>query len=108
MATIKITKLQELENQLATVQEAYEEELAKEKSNAIAQVLDLVKRFKLEPADLGLSAYRASETKTKRAAAKPKYKIPNSTNTWTGRGKPPKAIADYEANGGKRANLLIG
>lgn len=42
-----------------------------------------------------------------RSAVKPKYKDPNSDSTWTGRGKAPNWIIEYEKKGQMRAQFLI-
>ena len=49
-----------------------------------------------------------TEKSDKRSAVSPKYAPPeNPGSTWTGRGKPPKWLAEMEAAGRKREEFLI-
>jgi len=48
------------------------------------------------------------ENSDKRSAVEPKYIHPkNSSLTWTGRGKAPKWVVEYEADGKNHSDLLI-
>jgi len=48
----------------------------------------------------------AATKKTKQAVA-PKYRDPETGNTWTGRGKPPRWLSDAEQAGKNRDDFLI-
>lgn len=48
---------------------------------------------------------RTSKRKGKKAPAK--FRDPKSGNSWSGRGLTPVWLRDFEANGGKRADLAV-
>lgn len=59
--------------------------------------------------ELGVSLEELFEMKSKRkTTAAAKYRHPEDKSlTWTGRGRVPKWLVEYEAQGGNRADLLI-
>lgn len=75
----------QLENQ---IKEARDKELA----NAIEQVRSLVSEFELTEQDVFPPA-RSKRPGTAGSKVAPKYKNPQTGETWTGRGKAPKWIA---------------
>lgn len=51
---------------------------------------------------------KAKGPKTGKGSVPPKYRNPaNESDTWTGRGKPPRWMADYLAKGKKKEDFLI-
>ena len=77
---------EELEAKIAEARNA-------EVASAIAQVRQLVLDYSLTERDV-LGGVRTSSAKGSTVA--PKYKDPVTGATWTGRGKPPRWIADKE------------
>jgi len=77
---------EELEAKIADARNA-------EIANAIAQVRQLVLDYSLTERDV-FGGVRTSSAKGSTVA--PKYKDPVTGATWTGRGKPPRWIADKE------------
>lgn len=52
-----------------------------------------------------LKSAKPSSRKGSKVAAK--YRDPRTSKTWSGRGRPPVWILEYENNGGAREDLLI-
>jgi DNA-binding protein H-NS len=92
------------------------------KSKSISQVRALMKKLNVSITDLDHSIQhstsnqkahkvRSSEiqkaTKSARPPVLPKYKHPQTTETWTGRGKPPKWLAALLAQGHAKEAFLI-
>ncbi len=69
----------------------------RELSSAITQVRELVAEFDLSPQDVFPSA-RSPRAATGSVTGKvaPKYRNPSTGQTWTGRGKPPRWIANED------------
>lgn len=80
----------------------------KEKNALLVQVKKMVADhgFSLEDL-LSKDGVEAKERKT-RAPVKVKYRHPNDASlTWTGRGRTPKWVLQWQADGGKIENLLV-
>jgi DNA-binding protein H-NS len=102
-----MTTYKELLQQREALERQIKEAHANENAEAIAKVQALIADFDLKPEDVfptkktrgSKSATGNVGTKNKVAA---KYKNPETGDTWTGRGKPPRWIADQE-----RSKFLI-
>lgn len=84
---------EELDAQIAEVRK-------NELAGAVAQARQIVQEFGLTAQDIFGGAARQSKANGAKVA--PKYRDPATGATWTGRGKPPKWIADKE-----RAQFVI-
>lgn len=80
--------LQQREQLEQQIQQARKAEL----SEAVAKVRTLVTEYDLTQEDI----FPASKAKATRQTVAPKYRDPATGATWTGRGKPPKWIADQD------------
>jgi DNA-binding protein H-NS len=83
-----MAKLEDLIAQRAALDSQIEEIRKEETSNAVVSVREIIEKF-------GLSASDIFPSKSKKATGgkvAPKYRDPQSGNTWTGRGKAPKWI----------------
>lgn len=89
MATYKelLAQREELERQIATARQS-------EVAAAVAQVRELVSQFGLTADDV-FTTQRVARS-TKGATVAPKYRNPATGETWTGRGKAPRWIADQD------------
>ena len=74
----------------AQIKQARESELA----DAVAKVRSIVSEFSLTADDVFPPSKRGNARQG--APVAPKYRDPASGQTWTGRGKPPKWIADKD------------
>lgn len=95
MSTYKelLAQREELERQIASARQT-------EVSTALAQVRELVEQFGLTAEDI-FNSPRAPRV-SKGSTVAPKYRNPATGETWTGRGKAPRWIADQD-----RAQFLI-
>ena len=72
------------------------------KAEGVAQVTDIMRTYKLSVADL------ANKPPAPRVKVAPRYANPNDPGKpWSGRGREPKWMREYEQAGGQRAQLLI-
>ncbi|KGE52112.1 histone-like nucleoid-structuring protein [Xanthomonas axonopodis] len=95
-----LDELQKLEEQEKT-------ERASEASSAHATIVSLLEQFAGHfntkqrndiAAYLGTTAARKEVTKSGRSEVKPKYELPHTGETWSGRGRTPKAFAAWEGS----------
>lgn len=113
---------QDIKSKIAELQVEAEKLLKTERREAVAMVKAKISEFALTAQDLGLAAVAGSRKrgakvaskksgKTKRAGkikVKAKYRNPDTGETWTGRGRPPRWLAALEAAGKSRDEFLIG
>lgn len=97
------TKIDELEEQIAALKKQHDFLLSKERAAAIEEINSKIEKYSISARDLDFgNAPKATSTRAKVAV---KYK--SGTNSWTGRGRQPKWVADHIAKGGKLEDLLI-
>lgn len=63
-----------------------------------AQIRDLMAKADISPSDL--------DTSSRKGTVKVKYRSKDGANTWTGRGRKPKWVADHLTQGGAMEDLL--
>jgi DNA-binding protein H-NS len=102
----------DLQAHLEAVKQAIQTRKEADKAVAKRAVADKAKELGFSLEELfGTRKPRAAKEQSAdgRASVEPKYAHPeNASVTWTGRGKPPKWVSEYEANGKSRDDLLIG
>jgi len=108
---------QRIEREIARLQKRAEALQQKKRAPAIIQIVRTMREFGITPNDVAAAFGKGSRTKklaaknTKTTTAKktiaPKYQDPASGKTWTGRGKPPRWLADAERAGARREQFLI-
>lgn len=99
----------QLKSLIADAQKLIDKKYESEKADALAKMRQLASAsgFTLEEIIPGLGAPASSERRI-RKPMKPKYQHPDDDNvTWTGVGKAPRWVTEYEAGGGSRDDLLI-
>lgn len=87
-----MTTYKELQVQIAQLQKQAEEVRKTELSSAIAEIRAKIQEYGVTAADLGLSGNK--KTVKVKPAVEAKYRNPTTGDTWSGRGKAPKWIAD--------------
>lgn len=95
-----MSQLDELMEQRRALDRQIEEMSRKERSEAIATCLELIKRFDLQPTDLGF------KRNPKKNVAAPKYVGPDG-QTWAGRGRKPLWLQEAEKEGKTMDDFLI-
>jgi len=97
-----MASLLEIQEQIKALQQQAEELKKTELDSVIAELKSRVQLYGLTAKDLG---FAAAAKKGSRGAVAPKYS--KGEDTWTGRGRQPKWVADHIAAGGKLEELLI-
>lgn len=87
--------LAELKQQRDEIEKEIQQRLAEERAQKIAEVRQIVSEYDLTPDDV-FSAKKPRGAKTAGSKVAPKYRNPETGDTWTGRGKPPAWIKDVE------------
>lgn len=65
--------------------------------NAVRQAREIIDTYELTETDVfGRGATRNVASSSEKRSVAPKYRDPQTGQTWTGRGKPPRWIADVE------------
>lgn len=86
---------QELIQQREALEQQIQQARARELNDAVSKVRALVAEFALTAEDIFPPA-RSTRTGSTGAKVAPKYKNPETGETWTGRGKAPKWIQDQD------------
>lgn len=92
---IKMPSYQELIQQRDALEQQIQQARARELNDAVSKVRALVAEFALTAEDIFPPA-RAARAGSTGAKVAPKYKNPETGETWTGRGKAPKWIQDQD------------
>jgi DNA-binding protein H-NS len=100
MTTVKESKVEQLQDQLAALQVRIEEE-ARLREEALATIQSLMAEFALTTEDVVVKRKRGPNKK-KAVAIEAKYQDPKTGATWSGRGREP-----FWIKGKKRDRFLI-
>jgi DNA-binding protein H-NS len=98
------TKLDEIQQQIEALQKQKEYLLSKERAAAIESINAKIKALGITAKDLDFAGI-GKKTIGPKAAIPVKYK--SGDNSWSGRGRQPKWVADHITKGGKLDDLLI-
>lgn len=88
-----MSKLKDLQAQIAALQSQVEEVRRTEVGEAIAKVRAIVEEYDLKASDIFAVRGRKAASSSKRSEVAAKYKDPISGKTWSGRGLTPKWLA---------------
>lgn len=99
----------ELQAQVDQLQKQANEAKQKEKNEAIADMKAKIKKYDITATDLGLAAKPAvgGELSAEKKAGAPKYKNPETGETWTGKGPQPKWLKAALADGKGKEQFAI-
>lgn len=100
-----MARYQDLLQQIEQLKQEAEAVRRSELQAVINEIKDKMAQHGITVADLGGRGGRAPGKKSKVA---PKYRDPASGDTWSGRGRLPRWLADAEAAGKSRDQFLIG
>jgi len=95
----------DLLNQIETLKRQAESVRKQELKSAIDEIRSSMERYGITLQDLQASIGKSA--KKKKTTVAPKYRNPASGETWTGRGRAPRWLADAEARGQTRDSFLI-
>lgn len=105
-----MTTYNELLKQIESLTKQAEDLRLKEISTAISDIKQLMQKHGITLADLGdAGPARGAKKKSRATGAKvaAKFRNPSTGETWSGRGRTPKWLADAEAKGGKRESFAV-
>ena len=103
------TDIQQIENQIAELQQKKETLLKEQRATKLKEVKEIIKQFGFTANELGV----VSKTNKKGSGAnktqlEPKYQHPTDNSLkWVGRGAYPKWVKDFLAGGGGLVDLEI-
>jgi DNA-binding protein H-NS len=112
------TSLQKIEKEIQRLQKHAKTLQAKRRAPVLADIVRSMREYDITPEEIaaafskkpgrkpGAPRKQAAPAPAKRAVP-PKYRHPETGDTWTGRGKPPRWIAAAEAQGASREEFLI-
>lgn len=102
---------QRLEKELAKIQKKIKALHTKKRKPIIASIVKSMHEYDISPDEISTAYNRKSIKKSKPNTVKkpvpPKYRNPETNNTWSGRGKAPRWITEAEAAGTNRETFLI-
>lgn len=101
-----MTTYSELLKQIETLTKQAEDLRKNEIAGAIADIKSKMQEYGITLADLGGPARGKKIAAPSKVAVK--YRNTASGETWSGRGRTPKWLADAEASGAKREDFLVG
>lgn len=121
MATSIATERKRIERQIERLQRQQAALMKKERAPIIKQIVGEMRELNISPEDIADAfgqrpgAGRSQHTSPAKSAAKskagklvpPKYKNPQTGETWTGRGRTPRWLSELEADGASRDDFLI-
>ncbi|WP_225721342.1 H-NS histone family protein [Candidatus Vallotiella sp. (ex Adelges kitamiensis)] len=93
-----MSSYQDLLVQREKLEKQIEEAKAKELVRIIEDIKQKMADYGLTLTDLGFGRGKPAKTNRPRLGVAPKYRDPASGSTWSGRGKPPKWIAEKDRN----------
>jgi len=96
-----VTKLEEIHKKIEELQREAEAIATKEKASVIDDIRNKIRLYNISLRDLGFS----SSTPTHRSPAPIKYRLDN--NAWSGKGRQPRWMVEYLAQGGKIEDLQV-
>lgn len=102
--------LQEIQDQIDLLQKQAQDLVQAERQPVIDRIKGEIKSYGITAKELGLKVSKTSLkpadvfAKEKLPVA-PKYKL--NDKTWSGRGRPPVWLVEYERQGGSRKDILI-
>lgn len=105
---MEMTTYNDLLKQIETLQRQAEEIRRNELNAVIAEIKDKMAQYGLTAADLGGASSKAKKAVSGAGKVPAKYRNAATGETWSGRGRTPKWLADAEAAGTQREHFLVG
>lgn len=100
------SKLDELQQKIAALQQEHDELLASQKSDAIEQINSMIKTYGIKPHQLDFGGPTVGRTPI-RASSKVAVKYRSPSGSWSGRGRKPKWVEDHLKSGGTLDDFLV-
>ncbi|WP_144634839.1 H-NS family nucleoid-associated regulatory protein [Bordetella genomosp. 13] len=116
------TQQAKIEKEINKLQKRAEVLLTKRRKPVLASIVKSMRDYDITPEEIATAfgaakpaarapsaggRRKAASTGAAKRAVAPKYRHPQTGETWSGRGKAPRWLAAEEANGADRASFLI-
>lgn len=98
-------ELEKIQRQIAELQQKAEQIQKQKKAEVLEEVRAKIKAYGLTARECGFSIDEKPAVKGQRKPVAIKYR--SGEHTWTGRGRKPKWVEAYLANGGKLEDLSV-
>lgn len=100
------SKLDELQQKIAALQQEHDELLATQKDEAIEQINVMLKTYGIKPHQLDFGGVTVGRTPI-RTPSKIAIKYKSQSGSWSGRGRKPKWVEEHLKSGGTLDDFLV-
>lgn len=102
-----LNEKQQLEKQIQKLQRKMRTLHTRQRRPVINSIIKSMQEYGITPDEITEAFERRQKRATTTSSTPARYKNPETGDTWTGRGRPPRWIVEAEAKGKKRASFLI-
>ncbi len=102
-----LSEKQLLEKQIQKLQRKMRTLHSRQRRPVINSIIKSMQEYGITPEEITESFQRREKRSATTSSAPARYKNPETGDTWTGRGRPPRWIVDAEAQGKNRDSFLI-
>lgn len=102
-----INEKQEIEKQINKLKRKMRTLHSRQRRPVITSIIRSMLEYEITPEEIAQAYERRNKRGTARSNAPARFKNPETGDTWSGRGRPPRWIVDAEAKGQHRDQFLI-
>lgn len=102
-----LSEKQQLEKQIQKLQRKMRTLHTRQRRPVINSIIKSMQEYGISAEEITQAFDRRQKSPTTTSSAPARYKNPETGDTWTGRGRPPRWIVDAEAQGKNRDSFLI-
>ncbi|GAA5086409.1 H-NS histone family protein [Paenalcaligenes hermetiae] len=102
-----LTEKQEIEKQIQKLQRKMRTLHSRQRRPVINSIVRSMQEYEITPEEIAQAFERRQKRAITASKAPARYRNPQTGDTWTGRGRPPRWITDAEQNGQSREQFLI-
>lgn len=102
-----INEKQEIEKQINKLKRKMRTLHSRQRRPVITSIIRSMIEYEITPEEIAQAYERRSKSSKSKSTAPARFKNPETGDTWTGRGRPPRWIVDAESKGQHREQFLI-
>ncbi|WP_298050002.1 H-NS histone family protein [uncultured Paenalcaligenes sp.] len=102
-----LTEKQEIEKQIQKLERKMRTLHTRQRRPVITSIVRSMMEYEITPEEIAQAFDRRENRATAASTAPARYKNPETGDTWTGRGRPPRWIVEAESKGKSRDTFLI-
>lgn len=102
-----LTEKQEIEKQIQKLERKMRSLHTRQRRPVITSIVRSMIEYEITPEEIAQAFERRENRVTAASTAPARYKNPETGDTWTGRGRPPRWIVEAESKGKSRDTFLI-